>query len=265
MLLKALFKCFSLATLAAAHGRITNIRTSKGDVYIGWDPEAANAPKPLPSLAAWTASNLGNIYISPAYFNTSHLACHFNATPGLLHVNASTGDSLRLQWNEWPVSHKGPVLNYLAYCGESCTNTTREQLEWVKIDELGWLNSSGWEGLGGTWATDVLIANNFTWTVEIPETLKEGAYVLRHEIIALHVADGLDGAQAYPQCVNINVKKGLHSNSTDVGFSGGVIGSKLYSARDKGILVDIHGKIDGYEIPGPKLWSGIRRTKQPNE
>jgi hypothetical protein len=35
--------------------------------------------------------------------------------------------------------------------------------------------------------------------VSIPSTLKPGAYVLRHEIIALHGARSDDGAQAYPQ------------------------------------------------------------------
>lgn len=243
-----------------AHGRITNITTSSGVVYTGWDPEMALQPTTPPPLAAWKASNLGNIYVSPSSFNTSNITCHFNASPGALHVNTAAGDTLRLQWNEWPTSHKGPVLNYLASCDGSCVDAKKENLKWVKIDQLGWLNSSGWEILGGTWASDVLIANSFMWTVTIPEGLASGNYVLRHEIIALHVANDADGAQSYPQCININVSRG-----GDKKIDGGVLGTQLYGEKDKGILVDIHGKITSYEIPGPKLWNGTTYVKQPNE
>jgi cellulase len=242
-----------------AHGRITNITTSTGAVYSGWDPELA-LTNSSPPLTAWSASNLGNIFVPPSSFNTSNITCHFNASPGLLHVNISEGDTLKLQWNEWPVSHKGPVLTYLAACDGPCEAATKEKLKWVKIDELGWLNSSGYEMLGGTWASDVLISNNFAWTVKVPEGLVAGGYVLRHEIIALHVADQVDGAQAYPQCFNIQV-----GGSGWKKVEGGVTGNMLYGIRDKGILVDIHKKIDGYEIPGPRLWGGATAVKQPNE
>jgi hypothetical protein len=259
----------SLATfvaVASAHGRIVNITTSSGEVYTGWDPEFALDASPLPSLAAWSASNLGNIYVTPSSFNTSHITCHFDSKPGALHVNVTTGDSLKLRWNEWPVSHKGPVLNYLAACEGSCAGANKEKLEWVKIEELGWLNSTGWEelGLGGTWASDVLIADGFSWTVRIPDGLAEGEYVLRHEIIALHVAEAYDGAQAYPQCMNIRVRRGAKEEESGKGvkIEGGVVGSQLYRPDEAGILVDIHRKIDGYRIPGPKLWNGLE-TREP--
>lgn len=252
----------ALPALISAHARITNITTSTGEVYTGWDPEFALQPTPLPPLAAWSASNLGNVYVSPSAFNTSNIACHFDASPGSLHINSTAGDSLSLRWNEWPVSHKGPVLSYLAACdGADCSKANKEKLEWVKIEELGWLNSTGWEfGLGGTWASDVLIANEFTWRVKVPDDLAEGAYVLRHEIIALHVADEVDGAQAYPQCVNIRVRGGGQKK-----IASGRVGKELYGAKDKGILVDVHRKIEGYEIPGPKVWDGVVRSKQPHE
>lgn len=245
----------TFAALAYAHGRIVDITTSSGAVYKGWDPEWAQNTSALQPLAAWSASNLGNIYVTPNSFNTSNIACHFNSKPGAIHVNVTAGESLRLRWNEWPVSHKGPVLNYLAACNGSCADADKERLEWVKIEELGWLNSTNWElGLGGTWATDVLIADAFTWTAQIPEELAEGTYVLRHEIIALHVAELPDGAQSYPQCVNLRVTRDAKASGNGVQINGGVIGSHLYRSDDAGILVDIHERIDGYDIPGPKLW-----------
>jgi hypothetical protein len=48
--------------------------------------------------------------------------------------------------------------------------------------------------LGGTWTTDVVVANNFSWTVKIPKKMGTGRYVLFHEIIALHVANETDRA-----------------------------------------------------------------------
>jgi hypothetical protein len=248
----------------SAHGRITHITTSSGTDYTGWDPELAVTSDPEPPLAAWKASNLGNIYVAPSRFNTSDIACHYNATPGALHVNTTAGDTLTLKWNEWPTSHVGPVLTYLAACNGSCSHANKESLEWVKIDELGWLNSTDWDKfmLGGTWATNVLIANNFTWTVQIPSDLVAGDYVLRHEIIALHIAEGLNGAQAYPQCVNVRVAK---EKSGEKILGGGVLGTQLYGMRDKGIWVDVHRDIGGYEIPGPRVWSGAVPVRQPNE
>ncbi|KAH7402250.1 endoglucanase IV [Phaeosphaeria sp. MPI-PUGE-AT-0046c] len=246
---------------ASAHGRITEVTTSTGMIYKGWDPEHAQPSTPIPQLAAWSASNLGNIYVPPSKFNTTDITCHFNATPGALHIDVMAGDTLTLQWNEWPTSHVGPIMTYLAACNRSCTTTQKNTLEWVKIEELGWLNSTGWNDLmlGGTWATNELIANRFAWNVTIPRVLIEGHYVLRHEIIALHVAEQVNGAQAYPQCVNLRVTGS--PDKEKVGLSGGVVGSKLYGINDPGILVDIHQNIDSYTIPGPKLWDSSPRRE----
>jgi cellulase len=252
---------FALVTSTSAHARITNITTSSGVVYPGWDPELAlsnNIPAPL---AAWSASNIGNIFVAPSYFNTSDIACHFDSTPGTLHINITAGDELKMQWIEWPVSHKGPVLAYLAACEGSCADADKNTLKWVKIGESGWLNgtNTGVEGLAGTWASDVLIAGNAAWMVKVPSSLAGGNYVLRHEIIALHVADQVNGAQAYPQCVNLRVVGTGDGKRLD----GGVVASQLYQMRDKGILVDIHGDVRGYDIPGPALWEFSEEVRQP--
>lgn len=237
-------------------------------MYPGWDPTATESNEPMPELAAWSAENLGNGYVSPSAFSTANITCHFNSKPGALHANITAGDSLTLKWNEWPTSHKGPVLDYLARCDGDCSTKDKTKLEWVKIGQLGWLNSTGWDviDLGGTWATDVLIVNGFEWTVKVPEVLEEGNYVLRHEIIALHVAEQKYGAQAYPQCVNLRVSRDLTTAKKEARkLEGGVLGPQLYGIEDKGILVDIHRKIDGYDIPGPEVWSGAEKIKQPNQ
>ncbi|KAL5413473.1 hypothetical protein PMIN03_003685 [Paraphaeosphaeria minitans] len=252
-----------LLRTASAHGRITNATTPTGTIYQGWDP--AHPQTQPQDLIAWRAANLGNIFVPPSQFNTSHITCHFNATPGAVYIPTVPGDVLKVQWNEWPASHKGPVLTYLAACPGSCAKSDKETLAWVKIDEVGWLNSSGADvlPLGGTWATDVLRANGASWMVKVPEALEEGSYVLRHEIIALHVAEEVDGAQAYPQCMNLKVAKGTGGEAKKL--EGGVVGEKLYGIRDKGVLVNIHGNVTEYEIPGPKVWEYATEFKQPSE
>lgn len=252
------------ASLASAHGRVTNVTTPDGTVYQGWDPEDTKS-SPIPRLAAWSASNLGNVFVPPSQFNTSNITCHYNAVPGAAHINVTAGDTLKFQWNEWPLSHVGPVMTYLAACQGSCADADKNTLKWVKIDELGWLNSTGWDtmNLGGTWATNVLIANKYSWLVKIPESLAVADYVLRHEIVALHVADKLNGAQAYPQCVNVRVGSGKGEEGSKP--QGGTLGPNLYGMTDVGVFVDVHKKLTGYAIPGPKLWNEAMPMKQPNQ
>lgn len=84
----------------------------------------------------------------------------------------------------------------------------------------------------------------------IPKNLKAGNYVLRHEIIALHGASSDNGAQLYPQCLNIKV-----SGSGSVAPAGGVAGTSLYKRTDPGILFNVYNNPTSYTIPGPALWT----------
>jgi lytic cellulose monooxygenase (C1-hydroxylating) len=258
MLSSLLISLACLLSLVSAHGRIVRIGAD-GKNYTGWDPASRLSGKTLPALAAWSADNLGNIFVPPDNFSEPDITCHFNATPGQAYVSVKAGDTIDLQWNEWPTSHKGPVITYLASCNGSCTSVDKHKLNFVKIDESGWINATDklGIGLGGTWASDILIEQNFTWTVELSSELTPGNYVLRHEIIALHVANETDGAQAYPQCVNLMVQPSsqLVAKPVEDGATGGELAIHFYKPTDPGILVDIHKPVMGkYDIPGPKLW-----------
>lgn len=108
----------------------------------------------------------------------------------------------------------------------------------------------------GYWATDVLIANNNSWTVEIPPSIAPGNYVLRHEIIALHSAASADGAQNYPQCVNLAVSGSGTANPT------GVLATTFYSPTSPSILFDLYGTLSNYTVPGPALYSAAVSVTQ---
>lgn len=91
---------------------------------------------------------------------------------------------------------------------------------------------------------------NSSWTITVPSSLVAGNYVFRHEIIALHGAASLDGAQNYPQCFNIEITgSGTESPS-------GVLGTDLYQETDPGIYINPYTTITSYDMPGPTLYTG---------
>lgn len=91
----------------------------------------------------------------------------------------------------------------------------------------------------------------------IPANLKPGNYVLRHEIIALHSASNADGAQNYPQCVNLKVT-GSGTEQPE-----GTLGTALYSADDEGINFNLYTTFDSYPIPGPALAFSSTKREEP--
>lgn len=159
----------------------------------------------------------------------------------------AAGDKINLQWTTWPDTHHGPVIDYLANCGDSCETVDKTTLKFFRIDGVGLVDDTN---LPGTWGDDQLIANSNSWMVEVPPTLAPGNYVLRHELIALHSAGSEDGAQNYPQCFNLQVT-GSGSDKPS-----GVLGTELYKATDAGILVNIYNSLSTYVVPGPTLYSG---------
>jgi hypothetical protein len=203
-------------------------------------------------------TDLANGFIPPDSYASSDIICHLAATNAMIAAPIKAGQSVELQWTPWPTSHKGPVIDYLANCNGPCETVDKTTLKWFKIDEVGLLDKSITDGY---WGTDQLIANNNSWTVVIPPTIAPGNYVLRHEIIALHSAGSANGAQNYPQCVNIAVS----SSGTDK--PAGVLATTFYNATDPGILFDLYGAFTSYTIPGPAKYSGsvtISQTMPPN-
>ncbi|KAL8861020.1 MAG: hypothetical protein Q9178_002533 [Gyalolechia marmorata] len=200
-------------------------------------------------MPAW--ANPGNKdtgFINPSNFTNPDIICHKDATPGALSATVAAGSTVQLQWSEWPESHHGPVMDYLANCNGDCSSVDKTGLKFTKIDEEGLIE---YTSMPGRWASDKLLAANNSWTVTIPKNVAPGNYVLRHEIIALHSANNPDGAQNYPQCVNLEIT----GSGTDE-LTSGTLGTELYKPDDAGIFVNIYEKLTTYAIPGPKLYSG---------
>jgi cellulase len=235
------------AAAVSAHGFISKI-TANGKAYTGYNP--ANSPwQPDQGSAGWanTATDLG--FVAPSALQSSDIVCHRGSRNAKVYVTVQAGSDVNVQWNTWPESHHGPVMDYLAPCNGDCGSVSKESLRFFKIAQKGQISLGSGVGSPGYWATDELMKNNLSWNIRIPSSLKPGNYVLRHEILALHSAGSQNGAQFYPQCINIQVTGG---GST---VPSGVPATNLYSANDQGVIYNIYNDETRptYRIPGPSV------------
>ncbi|KAI0904735.1 glycosyl hydrolase family 61-domain-containing protein [Ustulina deusta] len=243
-------------SLGVAHSFVSNINIDRL-MYDGFHPPA---PESHPLAVGWSTTAFDQGYVNQTGFTTEEIICHRGSRNANAHALVSAGDRIHVQWNGWPISHKGPVMDYLAYCGQNqtCEKVDKNNLSFFKISELGLLDGSNTTaGPGGLWATDLLIANNNSWIVEIPPQIKQGFYVLRTEIIALHNARNDIGSQNYPQCLNIRIA----GNGTVL--PSGTSGKKLYDPNEPSVHLDIYEGLSTYKIPGPAVMSGVKTGTIP--
>jgi cellulase len=239
------------ATFVSAHGHVSQV-TTNGISYYGHDP--TKVPwGPQPDSITWSngAKDNGPVASDASSLASRDINCHLNATNGKLTAHVKAGGEVGITWSDWPESHHGPVLNYMADCGTDCTTVDVDELKWFKVNEMGQLTRSAVSGIPGKWADDLLFETNLTWTVAIPADIKPGNYVLRHELIALHPGGAENSTQMYPQCINLNV------TGTGTVSPAGIPGSRLYSSKDPGLLHNIYNDYwvpnVVYVIPGPPV------------
>ena len=240
------------AALVSAHGHVDWIVVD-GVRYRGYDsPAFPYQPNHAPVIG-WTVNVPDNGFVEPAKFDHPDIICHTDGVPAPVHAEVKPGSKLLMQWDTWPESHQGPVLDYIARCNGPCETVDKTSLEFVKISEGGLIDKRTFSGY---WVADVLMDNNFSWVIQIPEDIAPGNYVIRHEILALHGGANPNGAQAYPQCINVRVTEG---SGTWVP-TGGVKGTDLYKANDPGVHFNIFMPFTSYPIPGPALREGVAST-----
>ncbi|KAM0247195.1 hypothetical protein ACHAP5_004277 [Fusarium lateritium] len=228
-----------LAGSVSAHGHVKTV-VAGGKEYTGGLPHSAPA-----DAVGWAASNQDNGFVSPDAFSTADIICHKSAKPVKNAVSVAAGDVVTLKWDTWPESHHGPVTEYLAPVSGEFASINKSSLKWTKIAEKGLKSGSN----PGDWASDDLIRDGFAWKFTVPKNLKAGNYVLRHEIIGLHSAGQANGAQAYPQCINLKV-----TGSGSKALNGGDF-TKFYTPTDPGILFNLYQQFSSYDIPGPDVES----------
>lgn len=100
-----------------------------------------------------------------------------------------------------------------------------------------------------SYQTAIMTAGGYI-SYTVPSCIESGAYLVRHEVIALHAAETEGGAQFYPGCHQITVTGGTGATTP----SGLVAFPGAYSAEDPGILYNPY-EATTYTVPGPALFS----------
>ncbi|KAB5539425.1 family 61 glycosyl hydrolase [Coniochaeta sp. 2T2.1] len=183
--------------------------------------------------------------------NSNNLACNGPpnpTTPSKDTIQVTAGSDVTAVWRHTLTSgpndvmdagHKGPVMAYLKKVTDAKSDSGVGG-GWFKIQEEGLSN--------GKWGTDTVINNKGNHVIRIPECIANGQYLLRAEMIALHGARSVNGAQLYMECAQLNITGGTGTGSPKTYSIPGI-----YKSNDPGLLLDIYNVKQpfSYVIPGP--------------
>lgn len=141
-------------------------------------------------------------------FNVSSpfLACNTPGTTAAATIDIQAGENITALYFYWlhPV---GPMSVWLAACpqGGGCADVDVNELDWFKIWHAGLVDDGALGLAESMWyqkAFQKWDNSPAEWPVQIPSTLKPGMYLVRHEIMSIHVAGK---PQFYPECAHLNV------------------------------------------------------------
>ncbi|KAG8926850.1 hypothetical protein FRC02_008624 [Tulasnella sp. 418] len=231
----AVFAIFlNLFQLVSAHGYVKAITIDETD-YKG----------PLPNEGGEDSIIRGISTSFPVKDEEGNdIICGPNAQKAALSGAAKPGSKLTYDWaggdnGKWP-HNTGPMLTYITPCNGDCSDFDPSDAKWTKIEEVGRKENSN------LWVQNDLFEGG-TYTFNLPNELPNGNYLIRHEIIGLHIAGEKGGAEFYPSCAQITVSGGqdgsLPSDET-VRFPG------AYTPTDPGILVNAFDASKPYQFPG---------------
>lgn len=202
----------------------------------------------ISALRAHTHRTIADV--APTKIDSPNMACGPGAAASASQIaNVTAGSTVEFGWRSgspptpWP-HVRGPVLTYMGKCSGAASDCDAASMRWFKIDE------QGFEADGVTW-TQALYNQGKTTTATVPAALQNGNYLVRHEIVALHVLP----AEFYISCIQVSVSGGSDA-PTDVPdaflatFPGG------YSPQDPGVTADVFSQFKpaDYQFPGPKLF-----------
>ncbi|EAU87051.1 endoglucanase-4 [Coprinopsis cinerea okayama7 len=233
--LLTLLPLFLAPSLVSAHGVVRDI-TIAGKKYTG--------PEPRQGFRDPGSSIIRQVEdTSPVKgANNPAMSCGTNSARASQVADVNPGDEIAFNWGSWP--HRvGPLITYMASCGSTpCSEFDSANAKWFKIDQKALKDNGGW------YQADV--ADGAPATAKIPSNLAPGNYLIRHEIIALHVAMSQGGAEFYPSCSQVRVGgsgTGAPSGDELVSFPG------AYTDNHPGILMNAFGNVAKYDFPGPAV------------
>ncbi|OTB15840.1 glycoside hydrolase family 61 protein [Daldinia sp. EC12] len=235
------------AALVAGHGQVMNI-TVNDQVYEAFNAYVDSKINPPPVRYTRALADQGFV----PDFTTPDITCGAGGNnPAAGTIELKAGDEMLFHWS-FVNQHPGPVMTYIAHCTDNdCSKFKGDQGNvWVKIDQLSFNYSADPQ-----WPSDFLNTKlGGKWTVTIPPALAPGEYLVRHEILALHMAIQPMGAQFYPNCAQIRVTEG---GATEL--PAGVALPGAYDPNDEeGIHFpefEVRLGLRNYTAPGGPLWS----------
>ncbi|KAF1917098.1 glycosyl hydrolase family 61-domain-containing protein [Ampelomyces quisqualis] len=173
---------------------------------------------------------------------SDNMACNVPSTNGVTveTLDANAGDSIKVQWDQ--SGHPGPITHFLKAVDSAATDNG-VGAGWFKIDELN--------AVDGKWANEIMGANNMTHEFTLPTGLASGEYLLRSEMLALHGAQTLNGAQFYIGCAQLKVTgSGTGTCGPQISIPG------AYKADDENIYIpNVYNGFDisTFKAPGGEV------------
>jgi len=190
----------------------------------------------------WTVQRQWNT-IDPIFSITDpFLACNNPGTPPVSYIPIRAGENLTAVYWFWlhPV---GPMSVWLTPCGNlACEEVDVNEAKWFKVWEAGLLEGPNLaEGVWYQKQFQKWDGSPALWPVTIPANLKRARYIVRHEILSIHVEMR---PQFYPQCAHLLVLgeedtkegKGMPPEKSEYWkkFPG------VYEQGDESIFIDIY-------------------------
>ena len=116
-----------------------------------------------------------------------------NPIPGV--CDAKAGDEITVVWDT--SSHPGPIQHFLYGPVSSALTADGSGAKWFKIHEVSIQD--------GKFANVVMMENGGKMSFKLPANLESGEYLLRSEMLALHGAQTVGGAQFYIGCAQLKI------------------------------------------------------------
>jgi hypothetical protein len=231
-----------LPSLVSAHGYISEM-TIGGKTYEGNNPYSMSPhASPLRMINAVEPVKLG--------VDDENLVCGKGAKAGTDVAEVKAGSEIKIKWvagdgkGKW-IHNKGPVMTYMASCGDTpCSDFDATKAKWFKTEEKGVKPD------GKTWYQGDIYDGQLA-TTTVPAELAPGNYLLRHELIALHLGSQVGGAEFFINCAQLKVTgsgTGKPSGDELVKIPG------LYTPKEPGIFFEIDQvPMPKFTFPGPPL------------
>ncbi|KAI0364632.1 hypothetical protein BV20DRAFT_1057053 [Pilatotrama ljubarskyi] len=229
----------------SAHGWVANV-TIDGKTYQGNGP--GQSP-PIDSPIREISQN------GPVKSVTDpDMACGIDAQTASQVAPAAPGSNVSFSWVSGDLQnpenwiHKvGPIMTYMALCeGTTCDKFNASQAEWFKIAQAG-VKDSG-SGMPVWYMND--LNEGKPYTLQLPDDLKSGQYLIRNELIGLQGAQSPGGVEFYPSCTQLDVSgtgDAVPPLNATFGFA------QLYTQDDPGLVVDVYKSDLKYTFPGPPI------------